>query len=309
MLRKRSRPVGSKQSGSTVPDDNSTSPFHFPEKLTKPTSYFFNSPNIFKGLLTNYDIEAEPMIGSKSTTVMESKPLSSSSNPFSLDRQIPTPNPTAKYHLWDQKETRGIGLALIDSLMVEETVDSESPTGSKQEKKLVLFGSQLKIQVPSPPPMSNCTLLPSNSPKSPAEFGLKTPRSNLWPFCNSDCGIQLVGCSCGSIGEGLTIEEMELSEDYTCVISHGPNPKTTHIFGNCVVDSSSSEVSSPAAKRKKEVLSWSSSSSSSEGFLRFCHHCKVELGRGKDIYIYRGEKGFCSQECRCQEMLLDAVEN
>ncbi|CAI0629581.1 unnamed protein product [Linum tenue] len=31
---------------------------------------------------------------------------------------------------------------------------------------------------------------------------------------------------------------MELSEDYTCVISHGPIPKTTHIFefDDCIVD-------------------------------------------------------------------------
>ncbi|CAI0459696.1 unnamed protein product [Linum tenue] len=34
----------------------------------------------------------------------------------------------------------------------------------------------------------------------------------------------------------FTSGEMELSEDYTCVISHGPIPKTTHIFDDCIVD-------------------------------------------------------------------------
>ncbi|CAI0448225.1 unnamed protein product [Linum tenue] len=29
---------------------------------------------------------------------------------------------------------------------------------------------------------------------------------------------------------------MELSEDYTYVISHGPIPKTTHIFDACIID-------------------------------------------------------------------------
>ncbi|OIT34078.1 protein mard1, partial [Nicotiana attenuata] len=38
-------------------------------------------------------------------------------------------------------------------------------------------------------------------------------------------------------GEGISLTEMESSEDYTCVISHGPNSKTTHIFDNCVVES------------------------------------------------------------------------
>uniref|UniRef100_A0A0A9G8L9 Uncharacterized protein n=1 Tax=Arundo donax TaxID=35708 RepID=A0A0A9G8L9_ARUDO len=31
--------------------------------------------------------------------------------------------------------------------------------------------------------------------------------------------------------------EMEPSEeDYTCIISRGPNPRTVHIFGDCVVE-------------------------------------------------------------------------
>ncbi|KAG7590882.1 Integral membrane protein SYS1-related [Arabidopsis suecica] len=34
----------------------------------------------------------------------------------------------------------------------------------------------------------------------------------------------------------LSGREMALSEDYTCIISHGPNPKTTHIFGDCILD-------------------------------------------------------------------------
>ncbi|CAH8378871.1 unnamed protein product [Eruca vesicaria subsp. sativa] len=33
----------------------------------------------------------------------------------------------------------------------------------------------------------------------------------------------------------LSGREIALSEDYTCIISHGPNPKTTHIFGDCIL--------------------------------------------------------------------------
>ncbi|CAA7025800.1 unnamed protein product [Microthlaspi erraticum] len=36
--------------------------------------------------------------------------------------------------------------------------------------------------------------------------------------------------------------EMALSEDYTCIISHGPNPKTTHIFGDCILDCDPKEL-------------------------------------------------------------------
>ncbi|CAM8919650.1 unnamed protein product [Rhodiola kirilowii] len=39
----------------------------------------------------------------------------------------------------------------------------------------------------------------------------------------------------------------------------------------------------------------------SSDFLSFCYSCSKELA-GKDIYIYRGEKAFCSPSCRELEM-------
>ncbi|XP_055831233.1 uncharacterized protein LOC129900308 [Solanum dulcamara] len=45
------------------------------------------------------------------------------------------------------------------------------------------------------------------------------------------CSIEVKNCSYGDF------DEMESSEDYTCVMIHGPNPKTTHIFDNCIIES------------------------------------------------------------------------
>jgi hypothetical protein len=42
----------------------------------------------------------------------------------------------------------------------------------------------------------------------------------------------------------LSAIEMELSEDYTCVISHGPNHKTTDIFEDYIVESCCGRVGS-----------------------------------------------------------------
>lgn len=39
-------------------------------------------------------------------------------------------------------------------------------------------------------------------------------------------------------------------------------------------------------------------------FLSSCHLCRKNL-HGKDIYMYRGEKGFCSNECRSREIMMD----
>ncbi|RWR79442.1 protein MARD1-like protein [Cinnamomum micranthum f. kanehirae] len=43
-------------------------------------------------------------------------------------------------------------------------------------------------------------------------------------------------------------------------------------------------------------------------FLKACHLCKKQLSPNKDIYMYRGDQGFCSVECRCRQMLMDEYE-
>ncbi|KAF8117925.1 hypothetical protein N665_0008s0263 [Sinapis alba] len=50
----------------------------------------------------------------------------------------------------------------------------------------------------------------------------------------------------------LSAREMALSEDYTCIISHGPNPKTTHIFGDCILDCDPKELGTKDETEKAE---------------------------------------------------------
>ncbi|CAL9768653.1 unnamed protein product [Musa acuminata subsp. burmannicoides] len=42
-------------------------------------------------------------------------------------------------------------------------------------------------------------------------------------------------------------------------------------------------------------------------FLSHCHLCRKRL-HGKDIYMYRGEKAFCSMECRYQQIVSDEYQ-
>ncbi|XP_065875891.1 FCS-Like Zinc finger 7-like [Euphorbia lathyris] len=44
----------------------------------------------------------------------------------------------------------------------------------------------------------------------------------------------------------------------------------------------------------------------SDEFLTTCGLCKRRLAAGKDIYMYRGDTAFCSQECREKQMKQDA---
>ncbi|KAK1293871.1 hypothetical protein QJS10_CPA16g01556 [Acorus calamus] len=41
------------------------------------------------------------------------------------------------------------------------------------------------------------------------------------------------------------------------------------------------------------------------GFLDSCFLCKKRLPPGKDVYMYRGDRGFCSVECRCKQIFMD----
>ncbi|GFQ03408.1 hypothetical protein PHJA_002484600 [Phtheirospermum japonicum] len=51
-----------------------------------------------------------------------------------------------------------------------------------------------------------------------------------------------------------------------------------------------------------------SNSTSVCGFLEYCFLCNQKLLPGKDIYMYKGDKGFCSEECRCRQIFMDEEE-
>ncbi|XP_057427699.1 FCS-Like Zinc finger 8-like [Lotus japonicus] len=191
---------------------------------------------------------------------------------------------------WDKVDSKGIGLALVGELKDDDDdYDAIHSDPHKPNKGKVLFGTKFKIKIPS--------LLPNSPFESKtcanADFGAKAKDSeNLGTYRKDSDSLQAVPAATGV----MRLSEMELSEEYTCVISHGVNPRTTHIFDNCVVESYFS-------------LPNNQHSAASVHFLNFCYTCKKHLEQTKDIFIYRGEKAFCSQECRHQEMVLDGAEN
>ncbi|CAH9138292.1 unnamed protein product [Cuscuta epithymum] len=106
---------------------------------------------------------------------------------------------------------------------------------------------------------------------------------------------------------GCITNEIELSEDYTCVRTRGPNPKVTHIFCDCILDCHNYEFAHFSRYGDEDDimgLSKGSASCEEQHFLSFCYTCKKDLD-GKDIYIYRGDKAFCSSACRSMEILID----
>lgn len=189
-------------------------------------------------------------------------------------------------------EPAGVGLADV----LRDHGDAK-PGGGK-----VVFGSQLRIQVPS----GRAVELVS----SPIEFGAKnrdaqlavlSPARRFLPEVVSSPSARVFA---GAVAPG----EMAMSEDYTCVISRGPNPRTMHIFDDCIVESCGDVL---VEKMDKGAGAGDGGFAAvASGFMSSCHACNKQLGYGSDIFIYRGDKAFCSSECRYQEMLFDeTVDN
>ncbi|KAJ8756167.1 hypothetical protein K2173_024714 [Erythroxylum novogranatense] len=109
----------------------------------------------------------------------------------------------------------------------------------------------------------------------------------------------------------LTAREIELSEDYTCIISHGPNPKTTHVFGDCILECHTTELSSfdktvnVESELPQEANFFSEGAPPYPSNLCICYHCKKKLEKSDDINVYGGEKAFCSFDCRSEAILAE----
>lgn len=259
-----------------------------------PNSSIFTSQKLFpnlasKGFTDTTDYALSP------TSILDTKPFSP---------VLKTQNPPIYEN--PGSGSKKVGLGLVDDL-ADEMPDQKS---SKPKSGKVVFGSKLKIQIPTLPPSGLC---PAQSPRSPGDFGIKTRNSQLGLFSPSLGKKSPFGCQASEIEKTSSPRilaappspgEMELLEEYTCVISRGPNPKTTHIFDDCVVESCCG-VGDFAKADTNGVFGNRSMSYPSEGFLSFCFTCKKNLGHGEDIYMYRGEKGFCSSECRQKEMMLE----
>ncbi|KAH7865550.1 hypothetical protein Vadar_008095 [Vaccinium darrowii] len=46
----------------------------------------------------------------------------------------------------------------------------------------------------------------------------------------------------------------------------------------------------------------------SNSFLKSCFLCTKELSLDKDVYMYKGDQGFCSVECRDRQIYLDEIK-
>nr|GLL20285.1 uncharacterized protein LOC109146813 [Ipomoea trifida]GMC61308.1 FCS-Like Zinc finger 10-like [Ipomoea batatas]GMC71140.1 FCS-Like Zinc finger 10-like [Ipomoea batatas]GMD25759.1 FCS-Like Zinc finger 10-like [Ipomoea batatas] len=99
-----------------------------------------------------------------------------------------------------------------------------------------------------------------------------------------------------------SVEEMEMCEEYTCVISHmGSNQikKIEYFNGEFLGNTCTSTTRANTDSGMRETAAFKAAD-----FLSSCFLCK-KLLHGLDIFMYRGETAFCSVECRCKQISMD----
>ncbi|GMJ07269.1 hypothetical protein like AT1G74940 [Hibiscus trionum] len=113
------------------------------------------------------------------------------------------------------------------------------------------------------------------------------------------CGSNLIVVNSGKNCDGFKGRyedlEMENLEEITYVISHGSGKSSTKVY----YDGGEERRKFGHGPRFVEDVGFPSSD-----FLSCCHLCRKQL-HGKDIYMYRGEKAFCSSECRETQIMMD----
>ncbi|XP_071703222.1 FCS-Like Zinc finger 10-like [Rutidosis leptorrhynchoides] len=231
---------------------------------------------------------------------------------------------------WDCNK---VGLSIIESLKDDPKPSSGKILRSSDSKKSILFAPQMRI-------LNNPSLKPTNFdlfdslsnslPKNYATFShthINKSNPKLISPLAQESFAKFSSHSLDSANRGsnptrlttqptnpigkdlvasLSATEIELSEDYTCIKKHGPNPQTTHIYGDCILERHDNEFIPKSFKCEEHEIKPSEIVNSyiTNDFLSFCYSCKKKLV-GEDIYIYRGEKAFCSWNCRSNEILIE----
>lgn len=192
---------------------------------------------------------------------------------------------------WDSGK---VGLGIVDSLD-DPHRHADSLLPSSPDSKSIIFGSWMRIGNPKSHQPFAKTPMPKEDKPS---VDLTDLDSSCLVSAPENTNVSSSACQAmKQTPEGSLESEIEFSEDYTRVISHGPNPKTTHFYGDQVLETLEHDVVKKGCcgDEKESIFEIAPLDLTtvtddvlpSDDFLSFCCFCTKKLGIGKDIYMYR----------------------
>ncbi|XP_057768373.1 FCS-Like Zinc finger 14-like [Salvia miltiorrhiza] len=97
----------------------------------------------------------------------------------------------------------------------------------------------------------------------------------------------------------------EECEEYTCVISHvGKNLVKKKEYFEAEILGANDGCAGVFTGNGGGYAAESGGAETYAGFLNSCVLCEKKL-HGLDVFMYRGDKAFCSTECRCKQISMD----
>lgn len=165
---------------------------------------------------------------------------------------------------------------------------------------------------------------PASSPKSPLQFATQSPsprglknyhldKVGLGIVVEMEKSGEIISTTKAAFGQNIDRPNLvrvhkEIEDDleeHTFVTRHETNKSYTRVYFD---DSKRGLVEGKNYRVATFYLASPKFEDSRQypvyDFLNSCQLCKKSL-HGKDIYMYRGEKGFCSNECRYEHIMRD----
>ncbi|KAI6682075.1 hypothetical protein NL676_035956 [Syzygium grande] len=215
----------------------------------------------------------------------------------------------------------------------------------KRPRSVIGRLSELLVSRSAGPLESAVAAAAAPSPRSPLDFKIESPRGPrsydlggvglgivaalekagdakivLLPKGCAACGPGSNGS--GPFSAGARAAADDNMEDYTYVTFHGPNQSFTMVYygegacGGAAAGRGGCDKSGGLDESMRRAGSVGGGEGGGGGggaegpvlqaldFLNSCHLCGKKL-HGEDIYMYRGEKAFCSAECRSTQIVKD----
>ncbi|XP_074572257.1 FCS-Like Zinc finger 10-like [Curcuma longa] len=215
---------------------------------------------------------------------------------------------------WDSSR---VGLRLLDCLIDDEETKPCGKASGHSGNRNIVFGSQMRNnasahdygilsqpQFGSSKPHSCSSGLVTKSFNNAKNYlnSEVRPNSNFQKVLGS---LPIAFGSSHRLLSTLSSSEIEQSEDYTCIISHGPSPKLTHIFGDCILESHI--TGSPSLKKSSHKEEEDSLSCSSCKLLMHCVCCDQERLMEEKMEKPRIFSAASSGSSYHEEILLDEM--